>query len=807
MSTRSPLLEITATYIGEKFHFDNPDSIAIIGDATHVSGEKPDGVNCRMVVRGNVDSVDDLLSHQTYRFYGRWTEYLNKRTRENEPQFAFQTFVLSAPQSRAGIITYLSRHGEGLGIGKSRAATLYEKFAGDAVRVCRESPEVAAAAVSGWSISQAEEFAAELQASHYLEECSIELIELLDKRGFPKATAQSAIRLWGNRAKLVISNDPYKLMNFRGCGFKRCDRMWLDLGLPPDRLKRQALCAWYAVASNSFGHTWFPIEIPIEAIRQTIGRCNVTPDRAIELAVRADMLTTTVSESGKTFIAETRKANNERFISERIGECEREVWANTTPITIDDSANHWPDVSTIPSISDHQREQLALATSGMIGILGGSPGTGKTFASASLILALLQKFGPNQIAVAAPTGKAAVRITEAMTDYRVGIRATTIHSLLRVEQVQGGGWSFAYKLGRPLPVKFLIVDEMSMGDTDLTAAVLAARSKQTHVLLIGDIHQLPPVGHGAPLRDFIAAGMPVGELREIRRNSGAIVQVCAAIRDGAKLELSRDEMDLPAGKNLRLMLAQSPDNQILRMFEAIKWAVTSQKLDPIWDVQVIAAVNDKSPLSRKALNKLLQGELNGAAAAVPGSPFRVGDKVVNLKNGWSKPIDGESVPSAIPTNERGDVYVANGDVGKVVEVEAKSLVVELQIGKLLVRVPRGKASDGKVEGDEADGDLREDQEGTTGCSWDLAYCLSCHKAQGAEFPVAIVMLDEYPGALRVASKEWCYTAISRGKLATFLVGKESTVEAMRRKVALGLRKTFLRELIEGERTKALVESL
>src|SRR6185503_2428331 len=168
---------------------------------------------------------------------------------------------------------------------------------------------------------------------------------------------------------------------------------------------------------------------------------------------------------------------------------------------------------------------------------------------------LAEIHGPAGIAVVAPTGKAAVRLSEALEGHGLGqIRARTIHSTLSVMAVGDGGFQFEHGEENPLEQRFVICDEMSMCDTPLMASLLAALRPDAHVLFIGDLNQLPPVGHGAPLRDFLEAGIPAGELREIRRNSGLIVETCARIRDREDFELPLT-VDLDAGRNLKLQPA------------------------------------------------------------------------------------------------------------------------------------------------------------------------------------------------------------------------------------------------------------
>jgi exodeoxyribonuclease V alpha subunit len=268
------------------------------------------------------------------------------------------------------------------------------------------------------------------------------------------------------------------------------------------------------------------------------------------------------------------------------------------------------------------------------------------------------------------------------------------------------------------------------------------------------------------LRDLIASKVcGYGELTEIKRNSGGIAEACAAIRDGKRWE---------EGDNLTLIDATSETAtaKALHLLEQVHL----NGLDSVWDAQVIVAVNEKSELSRAKINRILQHELNHHPE-IKGTPFRLADKIVCTKNG--------KYPLADKSGDDAEVYVANGELAQVIAVEEKRLLARLRITGEEIVIPRGKPA--KDEG----GD-----DAATGCNWDLAYGLSCHKMQGSECPVAIVMLDEYPGARRVCSREWLYTSISRAKVHCYLVGKRHIADAMCRTQAINKRKTLLRERIQ-----------
>lgn len=799
------LLEITATYLGERFRFENADGDVIVGEAHVTAGPKPENVNGRVGIKGPANS-GDLHQGLAYRFFGHWSTYKNRRTGETENQFHFETFVASQPLGRSGIVAYLAKHGEGLGIGKARSAELFDRYGEETlarVKACT-------AYVAGWNEENKQAFAARLIAEEHLEACSISLVELLERRGFPKSTAKKAIDLWGNCAAEIIRRNPYILMLFRGCGFKRTDSMYLDLGHPPGRLKRQALCAWHTLASDTEGHTWHPVQKAMNGIKQNVSGADLRPVDALVLAKRAGIIDSMrtdpagniVDAGGRVWVAEGKKADHEAYVAQCLADAAAED-------------HSWPAVETILGISEHQAERLSLSFSGTIAILGGRPGTGKTYTAAALIIALKAAFGEETLAVAAPTGKAAVRVTEALATCGVAIRARTIHGLLKVDPLSGsaGGWKFLHNQHNPLPFRFIIVDESSMIDVSLMASLLAARAAGAHILFVGDVNQLAPVGHGAPLRDMIAAGLPYGELREIRRNSGAIVRTCSAIVDEQPWT-GCEHINIEAGENLGIFSAATPELQTERILQLLEES-KKNGFDPVWECQVIVPVNAKSKVSRKELNKVLQEKLNTQPGVV-GCPFRKSDKIVNTKNGYFKLVDGgepepeetEEVPGDYdhdaPPAKPDETYVANGEQAEIIEVEEKSLLARLVVSKRIVRIPRGKA---KEEGDEPASGEGEDEKTNTGCTWDLAYAISCHKSQGSEWPVVLVVIDEYPGARMVCSREWTYTACSRAKKLCLLIGNEATAKRFCRRVAIGDRKTFLKERIQRHMSELLVAEM
>jgi exodeoxyribonuclease V alpha subunit len=763
------LEELTAEFVGEKWRSDKEPFDFVIAEGR----VRDDDSAKTIVLKGNA-SIGELRANQVYVFLGKHKQYFNRYKGQNEDQFEFSSFIRQEPVSPEAVISYLKEHGEGHGIGVRRCQKLYEMFGTDAISIARDNPEriVEALKSAGLSVNPEETvlFSQSLKSEQATERTRLDLTGLVTGRGFMRSIVSAAIAKWGIKAGYLIRRDPYKLMRLEnvGAGFKRCDSVYLDLGLPPAKRKRQALCAWYSIARDTSGSTWFPIDYPAAFLKANISGADVNQEEAIELATRAGYLSEIRtnrdgeidSEGSYRWFAEQKNHINEAIIANVV------VRSRSEPLL-------WPRECTIKNVSAHQQTELSKALQSPIGILGGSPGTGKTWTVASLVQTLITTLGEDAIGLAAPTGKAAVRISENLASRNLQMRAKTWHSLLMKAQNIAGK-------------KILIGDESSMNDTNLMASIMKNRPTGCHLLLVGDVNQLAPVGHGAPLRDMINAGISYGELREIQRNSGGIVEACAAIRD---------QQPWDAGDNLIIDECSTPAQQIERALHWLDQAPRSG-LNPVWDCQLIVAVNEKSPLSRKTFNPLLQSHLN-RQPGVDRIPFRVDDKIVNTANGYVKLLDCLDWNEII-TNDRGEVYVANGEQAKVVEISRDRFVAELQSPYRKIEVHFRKQS----EAAEAHGNSEESTENpnatektTTGCNWDLAYGISLHKAQGSDWPWTIIMIDDYPGAKRICDRSWIYTAISRAKTKCILIGNRKTAFAMSRFSNIHKRKTFLREEI------------
>lgn len=750
-----PLEEITASYLSELYSFDD----TIIAEC---ESEQEGRFKLKIT-----DEEHELLEGMTYRWYGKWVRHYKYGR-----QFHAQNFIQAQPHDERGIVAYLTRAPK---IGKVTARKLWKKYGSDAVRTLRESPDKVARELDarGFNAECAELAAAYLEQEKDFEDTNIALVNLLAGRGFPRTTGKRAIKLWGVRAEKFIQRNPYLLTQFPGVGFAKADNLYLELGKNPAAVKRQTLCLLNEFQNGRDGHTWYGTQFCERTLAEKISSTEITPVAALRLGLRTRVFVRRRDASGTLWVTSWQRAQSELNVAVRVAE-------------LGYAAPSWPTLDGI-DISDHQREQLDMALRGRIGIFSGCPGTGKTFTAARLIGRITNQYGPSSVAVAAPTGKAAVRISEALSEYGIDLHARTIHSLLEVGEVAGSSFAFRRGADNPLGERFIVIDEASMVDCSLMASLLEALSSTAHLLLVGDLQQLPPVGYGAPLRDMLAAKVPNGELREIRRNSGAIVETCAAIRDARPIS-APSILDRETGQNLAFKQVESNERAasfIVRLIQVIRGLGEHH---PVWETQVIVAVNEKSPLSRVALNKQLQSELN-AQNGKEGSKFWEGDKIVCLKNNFlpaSGPLDEELLDEAgmvrrDESKTNADVYVANGELGRVVSVYPNRLIARFSNPEREVVIPRGP-----------DHDLG---------NFDLGYAISCHKSQGSEWPIVIVALDEYYGARSICDRSWIYTAISRAKTICLLVGKMRTLRDMVRRQKIGSRKTFLVDRIAEERRR------
>jgi exodeoxyribonuclease V alpha subunit len=298
-------------------------STSITGVVVRPKWRAPDDSN-RVIVEleGKINVLgrakeDALTPGLTYEFSGSWGE-----TNDFGRNFNFTVFTQKEPLSRNGVVTYLQKYAPG--VGPSVATRLFDEFGVDAVKMLRQSPEkvVAVPSIGRFlTIEKAKEAAAVLRSIAELEDTKIELTNLFSKRGFPAALVEECVSKWGILATKIVRRDPFVMLvnHMPGCGFDRCNRLYQDLGLPLDRLKRQTICIWHVLNSDSSGHTWIDAEFATEKLAAAIGMGGkVRRKKAILLGCRSGWLARKRDESGRLWLAEGDRAKAEKNVAERL---------------------------------------------------------------------------------------------------------------------------------------------------------------------------------------------------------------------------------------------------------------------------------------------------------------------------------------------------------------------------------------------------------------------------------------------------------------------------------------------------------
>jgi exodeoxyribonuclease V alpha subunit len=734
-----PLQELVGEYEGAVWRGDNDFIIGRLQDQTTIKGEAKAGT---------------LNAGGSYRFFGKWVNH-PKYGR----QFTFDHFIEDEPLTRHGVVAYLMRYGKRFGMTFNRSHALYDAFSAECLRKLREDPDECAAQIGMTKpndLGKLRAMSALLANDRHAVHTKVDLMSLFDGGGFPKTLIDDVIAKWGGRAPTIIKADPFRLLThrFRGAGFARVDTLYLKLGHPANRMKRQVLAAWNEIGKHGEGDTWIPLGRAYDAVRRSIGAVDASPQKAVKIGLRAKMLASHHHEI--TWVTTWRRSRNEARIADKI--C---LLNSRYPRALDLQKG---------TLTDHQFHQAVTATQTNVGILIGTPGTGKTYTIAEVIRQAMQKIDPSHIAVCAPTGKAAVRCTDALKANDLNISAETIHSLLwPQENGHGDGeWRFGYNAQNPLPVSLVVVDEASMVDTDLAASLLAAVPITCRVLFVGDPYQLSPVGHGAPLRDLVAHGVSVGELTEIHRNAGRIVHACRAIKEEQRFAAAEKF----AGAEDNLVIAHATNEaESLGILRGFYSQLKEQgKRDLFEDAQIVCPMNAKGALSRTSCASLVQDIINPRQDGDPlVSVYRNNDKIICLSN-----------ENYMAAEEKALIYVANGEMGRVEQVTKE--------GWIICKFPPWGRSE--IPRFIKFHDKSDDKD-----SFALGYAITVHKSQGSQWPIVVVMADG--SANRVANKEWWYTAISRASERCLIIGDQRVVERQARMATAIRRKTFLKERLDG----------
>jgi len=681
---------------------------------------------------------------ETLHLRGQWTTHS-----QHGDQFKVESFKAELPSSVYGIRKYL---GSGLvpGVGKVYANKIVDAFGTDTFRILsQESGRLRS--VPGIGKVRATAIKKAWEDQRALREIHI----FLQTYGVTTSQCVKLVERYGGEAIKVVQNEPYRVAReIDGIGFKTADKIAINLGFANDAPPRLDAGLLFAMDSlQEEGHTAVReadlvdyaaplletnarfLEARIEALVGSNQLVRHSPD------VRNADASTPLPGSGLIQLPALDRA--ETKIARAVHRLNQVV--SGLPAIKIDAAVEWAEQKAGFAFADHQRSALRSALAHKITILTGGPGTGKTTILRALVEILKAK--KVRMHLAAPTGRAAQRLAETTGGF-----ASTIHRLLKYDPSKGG---FTANESAPLVTDFLIVDEASMLDTRLAAALFQAVPSRAHLLLVGDTDQLPSVGAGNLLKDLISTEqVPVTRLTVIYRQKeqSQIVATAHAINAGdpSLPPAVNDFAAIQTWSDLTFIVADSADDCLSKAITLCTEFIPRHWnwFNPTRDVQVLAPMH-KGTAGVGNFNLQLQAALNPHAQGFrgPGGEFRPGDKIIQLRNDY-------------------DRNLFNGDIGAVtaIDVEAGTLTAVF------------------------DGATQTFDRGALG-NLALAYAISIHKSQGSEYPVVIVPLLK--AHFMMLQRNLIYTAITRGKKKVFIVGEPAAYAMAVRNAESKLRTTHL----------------
>ncbi len=672
-------------------------------------------------------------------------------------QFQIEQFEKRLPSDSAAILRYLSS-GSVKGIGPKKAQKLVELFGEDTFDVIENHPDWLTQ-IPGISHRMAQEISEE-----FSRQAGIRTAMMFFRDFFGAALTVRIYKAWGNAAVDRARRNPYLLCEeIDGIGFEKADSMAERIGFDragDARIKSGILYVLnYNAALN--GHTCLPRERLIEAASSLLG---------VEAARVEDAIATLMSEQKLRRIHVRTEKGERDYIFDRFSyECERTiadklVMLDRACVRIDNR-----DVDTFITREERnggiayahlQKVAIAGALENGVMILTGGPGTGKT----TVVRALLRIFRSMdlRVALAAPTGRAAKRLSEATS-----AEAKTVHRLLEMNYADGNKAQFARNERDLLEEDVIIVDESSMMDSALTCALVKAIKPGARLILIGDADQLPSVGAGNVLRDLIASErFATVALNEVFRQAqhSLIVTNAHAINRGEMPNIGVKDNDF-------FFLTRRSDRDVALTVADL----CHTRLPRTYGTQIVGNIQVISP-SRKGeagtenLNNLLQATLNPARPGkrehkVRDTIFREGDRVMQTRNNYDLVWE---------RGEENGCGVFNGDIGVIEAIHEKDRSVEVLF------------DDRHVTYDFTGLDELE-----------LAYAVTVHKSQGSEYPV--VILPVYSAPPMLLTRNLLYTAVTRAQKMVILVGRENIVAEMVKNNRQSMRYTglFARLYVNG----------
>ena len=661
-------------------------------------------------------------------------------------QLKVSSYKITVPDDAVSMQRYLGS-GAIRGIGEALAARIVKKFGADTFRIIEDEPE-RLAEIKGISEKKAIDIAMQMAEKREMRDAMI----FLQKYGISNNMAVKIFNNYGTRVYGIIQENPYQLADdISGIGFKTADEIAAKVGIRVDSEYRIRSGILFTLLQSSLdGNTYLPME---ELVSKTEELLVQTPDQMID----SDSIRTQIQNlmMDKKLIAK----NNDNIFSanfyyEEQGSAvmlsDLNIAENVSPADEERYRQRILDIEKRKNLQldDLQREAVLKSISNGIVIITGGPGTGKT----TTINTIIEYYASEglDILLAAPTGRAAKRMTEA-----TGYEARTIHRLLEVsgqvgdDDTKSGAVRFERNRDNPLEADAIIIDEMSMVDIHLFYALLKALVPGVHLILVGDSSQLPSVGPGQVLADLISSGrFPTIYLQKIFRQAeeSDIVMNAHRIHNGQKPVLDNKSKDF-------FFLERNDANVIYKhMIQLIRDKLPGYVGAQPYDIQVLTPMK-KGPLGAIQLNLILQEYLNPPDKSKKEHVYgeltlREGDKVMQIKNNYQAQWEVVGKHN-IPVDSGLGVF--NGDMGIVREINeySQDVVVEFDEHRR-VRYPFSELDE-----------------------LELSYAITIHKSQGSEYPAVIMPLLGGPRML--LNRNLLYTAVTRAKNTVCILGSSQTV--------------------------------
>lgn len=665
-------------------------------------------------------------------------EYVNHNVYGTQLKVSAHT--LKEPEDLVSIERYLGS-GAVKGVGAALAARIVRRFKKDTFRIIEEEPE-RLAEIKGISERKAREIAVQVEEKKDMRAAMI----YLQKYGISTALSVKIFKYYGSKLYQVLEENPYQLAdNIEGVGFRTADEIAVRIGISSESEFRIRSGLFYVLQQAiGEGHVYLPQHVLVYRATQILGVEIAEADKYI-MDLCMDRKVVRKEEEGEIRIYPAHfyylELNTAKMLHDLNVQCEMPEELMEKRLRKVEEREH-----IVLDVMQH-RAVIESIKHGLL-ILTGGPGTGKT----TTINTMIQFFESEGMGIllAAPTGRAAKRMTEA-----TGYEAQTIHRLLEVSgnpEEEGNVNGFLRNRENPLETDVVIIDEMSMVDLSLMHALLSAIVPGTRLVLVGDVNQLPSVGAGSVLKDVIASEcFPVVTLTTIFRQAekSDIVVNAHKINAGESVVLDNKSQDF------FFLKRQDADVIIRVMLTLIQKKLPNYVGASQNEIQVMTPTR-KGLLGVERLNSILQKYLNPPQPGkdeekIGGRVFRVGDKVMQVKNNYQ--LEWEVCTRYGLAVDKG-MGVFNGDMGIVTEINKYNETLEVEYDEhRKVKYPFETAEE-----------------------LELAYAITVHKSQGSEYPAVIIPL--LPGPRLLYNRNLLYTAVTRAKKCLTIVGSESVFQEM-----------------------------